>query len=385
MKQPPGYKNGTNEKTVWKLNKGLYGLKQSARCWYQVLNDHLIESGYTQTSDPCLYIKTEGKNFVLICVHVDDSLIAASDLDMLHREKSSFVDKFEMHDIGEAAYILRMKISRDLENRILTLSQESYVKNIIERFRMKECKPVTTPMETGLKLEKNENAPVKLKEYQALIGSLTYAAMAKRPDISSALNIVSQFASCPGNEHWTAAKRILRYLQGTSDWGITFNASNSTLDLLGYVDADWAGDPVTRKSQSGYVFMLGGGAVSWASKKQSVVALSTTEAEYVSASLAAQEAIWLRRLLSELGFPQSCTTLYEDNMSCIDVSKNPKFHARMKHIDIKHHFLRDCAENALIASKYCRTECQLADVFTKALPREKFMCMIGKIGLKSNK
>jgi len=162
----------------------------------------------------------------------------------------------------------------------------------------------------GQRLEKNDDNPVNIKEYQALIGSLTYAAMSTRPDITEALSVVSQFASNPNETHWKAAKRILRYLKGTLIYGICFcGNSNKDVKLSGFVDADWAGDVETRKSQSGYVFHLCGGPVSWVSRKQTVVAMSTTEAEYVAAAFAAQELIWLRKLLQELGFQQKMATV----------------------------------------------------------------------------
>jgi len=239
---------------------------------------------------------------------------------------------------------------------------------------MKDCRNVATPQATGQHLEKNEGTPVKAKEYQALIGSLTYAAMSTRPDIAGALGSVNQFASSPSETHWKAAKRILRYLKGTLDHGICFNGNTDTKVVLsGFVDADWAGDVTTRKSQSGYVFQLRGGPISWVSKKQSTVALSSTEAKYVAAALAAQEVVWLRGLLKDFGFHQeSATVLSENNLGTTELSRNPKFHGRMKHLDIRHHFLRNAVEGDILFLKYCQTDEQLADMMTKALPKEKF-------------
>jgi len=215
-----------------------------------------------------------------------------------------------------------------------------------------------TPQEMGQHLEKNKHIPIKVKECQALIGSLTYAAMSTRPDIAGALGVVNQFASNPNETHWKAVKRILRYLKGTLDYGICFCGNKDMeIKLSGFVDADWAGDVETRKSQSGYVFQLCGGPVSWVSKKQAVVALSTTEAEYVAAAFATQELVWLRKLLQELGFQQeSATVLFEDNMGAIEVSINPKYHGRMKHIDIRHHFLRDAVEEGTLTLQYCQSD-----------------------------
>ena len=375
MKQPTGFPQKGNEDLVCKLEKGLYGLKQSARCWYQLLNDYLQKTEYQQCpSDPCVYWKRVGSAVIIIAIHVDDLIIASNEPQMLKREKEVLSRRFAMHDLGEAHFILGMKITRDKQNRRLWLTQGKYLSEVIEKFGMKDCKIIATPQQMGQRLEKNNDNPVNMKEYQALIGSLTYAAMSTRPDITEALNVVSQFASNPNETHWKAAKRILRYLKGTLDYGICFcGSSNKDVKLSGFVDADWAGDVETRKSQSGYVFYLCGGPVSWVSRKQTVVALSTTEAEYVAAAFAAQELIWLRKLLQELGFQQKmATVLFEDSTSAIEVSRNPKFHGRMKHIDIRHHFLRDAVEAGTLILQYCQTDNQLADIMTKALPRDKF-------------
>jgi hypothetical protein len=219
-----------------------------------------MENGYNQCpSDPCTYSKRKDEKFVVLAVHVDDTLIASNDMRMLNQEKQLFSQRFDMHDMGEATFILGMKIRRDREKRKLWLSQEAYIRNVIERSGMQDCKSVSTPLEPGTKLEKHEGVGVRTKEYEALIGSLTYASVATRPDIAVALNVVSQFASNPEETHWKAAKRIVRYLQGTANHGIMYDANakspSRNLHLFGYVDADWAGDAVKRKSQSGYVLI----------------------------------------------------------------------------------------------------------------------------------
>ena len=385
MKQPVCFEQKGKESLVCKLEKGLYGLKQAARCWYQLLNDYVHKVGYQQcSSDPCIYLKRVGKSVIYLAIYVDDLLILSNDIQLLEQEKAAFSKKFVMHDLGEARFILGMKITRDRQSRKLWLTQENYLSNMVEKFGMKDCKSVATPQETGQRLEKNDGIPVKVKEYQALIGSLTYAAIGTRPDIAAALSVVSQFASNPNETHWKGVKRILRYLKGTSDYGICFyGRQDAEIEVLCYVDADWAGDVVTRKSQSGNVFQLCGGLISWSSKKQAVVALSTTEAEYVAAAFAAQELIWLRRLLHELGFEQQmATVLFEDNMGAIEVSRNPRFHGRMKHIDIRHHFLRDAVEAGTLQLKYCQTDFQLADIMTKGLSKDKFEKLRRQLNIK---
>ena len=386
MKQPIGFVQKGKENFVCKLEKGLYGLKQSARCWYQMLNDYLQKVDYQQCpSDPCVYWKCSSRGLIIMAIHVDDLIIVSNDSQMLAQEKNILSKRFAMHDLGEAHFILGMKITRDRQSRTLWLTQENYLSEVIEKFGMKDCRIVATPQETGQRLEKHEGIPVKVKEFQALVGSLTYVAMATRPDISAALAMISQFASNPSDVHWKAAKRILRYLSGTLKYGICFIGSSdmsTEVKLIGFVDADFAGDVTTQKSQSGYVFQLCGGPISWVSKKQAVVALSTTEAEYVAAAFAAQELLWLRKLLCELGFHQdSATVLFEDNKSAIEVSRNLKFHSRLKHVDVRHHFLRDAVEDGTLVLKYCQTDNQLADILTKGLNKDKFQKLRDQLGV----
>ena len=239
---------------------------------------------------------------------------------------------------------------------------------------MQNCRAVTKPQVPGSRLSANKSDPIHKQKYQALIGSLTYAVTATRSVLAQALGTVNQFSSNPNGEHWQSVKRILRYIKGTLDLGIQFDGSKEDeVKLSGFVDADWGGDVNGRKSQSGYIFSLCGGVVSWASKKQTSVALSSTEAEYVAACLATQEAIWLRSLLADLNFIQEePTIIHEDNQGAIAMSNNPKFHARTQHIDIKYHFIRDKVESCELLLKYCPSSDMIADMLTKALPRTLF-------------
>ena len=207
---------------------------------------------------------------------------------------------------------------------------------------MSTCKPVSTPMENGRQFTKtpDDEEGVNITEYQAVIGSLLYASVATRPDLAASVGVLSKFAIKPSNDHWTGVKRVLRYIQGTLKYGLRFIHSDD-FTLLGYSDSDWAGDKDSRKSTSGYIFTLGGSPISWRSTKQSVVALSTTEAEYIALSQAAQEAVWLRHLFTNMKLKISNpTVLFEDNESAIALSKNPRCHSRMKHVDIKYHYTR---------------------------------------------
>ena len=289
-----------------------------------------------------------------------------------------------MVDQGEINFCLGMSIQRDRKLGVLKINQTAYLQGVLKRFGMTQCKPVSTPMEVGKQFEKRspEDKPVNLKEYQAAIGSLLYASIGTRPDLSHSVGVLSQSMSNPGQDHWTGVKRILRYIKGTLNLCLKFVASKTkNINLKAYADADWAGDGISRKSTSGYVFQIGDSTVTWRSKRQSIIALSSTEAEYVSLCQAAQEAVWLRRLLNDVGFRQTQPmTLYEDNQGAIALTKNAKMNSRTKHIDIKFHYVRQAIEDEVLKVDYCPTEDMTADILTKSLSRvkfEKFRTMLG--------
>ena len=347
MTQPEGFADSSHPDYVCKLKRSLYGLKQSARCWYNTLDKFLVSSGYRKSNaDNCIYIKSvkkdDGKiSFVILSVYVDDLMLISNDIEMLKAEKACLCERFEMVDQGEVHSIFGMLIKRDQAAKTLFISQPSYLENTLKRFGMENCKPVSTPLEVGKKFCKlTEGAePFDSRIYQKAIGCLTYASTAMRPDITAAVALLSKYSSNPGKEHWMGVKRIFRF-KGTLKYGLKFSANNKEGILHGYSDADWTGDIDTCRSTSGYVFKVTNTTVSWCSKRQASVAKSTTEAEYISLSLAAQEAIWLCRLLFDVGcdvdFPP---VIYEDNHGAIELSKNPKFYNRTKHIDINHHFI----------------------------------------------
>ena len=206
-----------------------------------------------------------------------------------------------------------MAIKRERSSGTLTIDQSLYLEKVLKRFGMLECNPVSTPLENGKKFERNlDDVPYELTEYQSAVGSIIYAAVSTRPDLSISIGILSQFMANPSKEHWSGVKRVLRYVKGTMNMGLIYRKS-SDFNLHGFSDADWAGDEMTRKSMSGFIFKLGDSTISWGSKKQSVVALSTTEAEYIALSLACQEAVWLRNLLGDFKHKQEETIIYEDN------------------------------------------------------------------------
>jgi transposase InsO family protein len=386
LKQPECYVDPDNPDYVCKLKRGLYGLKQSARIWYQALDRHLQANGYRQCpADPCVYIKRRDDGvYVIISVYVDDLLTLSVSRVVLDQEKAQLSKKFEMVDQGEAHYVLGISIKRDRQNRSLVLSHHKYLEGIVKRFELLDCNPVGTPMESNQKFRKLEDGDECADKitYQAAIGCLTYATITTRPDLATSVGILSQHMANPGKDHWLGVKRILRYLKGTLDFGLRFGGLHCDATLVGYSDANWAGDLDDRISTSGYVFLVGDGCISWRSKKQRCVAKSSTEAEYVALSTATSECIWLRRLLGDLGFVQSsATTMYEDNQGAIALSRNPKDHERTKHIDIAYHFARERQMNGEINVIYCPTAEMLADVMTKALPRPMFEKLREAIGV----
>lgn len=252
----------------------------------------------------------------------------------------------------------------------------------MEKTGMSDCKPTDTPMETNLKLlkAKESDLPVKQAEYRSVVGGLLYLAVRTRPDIAFVVAAVAKFTSHPTQEHWTAVKRILRYLKGSQDVGIMYASGNLT-DIIGYCDADWAGDPEDRRSTSGYMFLLAGGPITWRSQKQKSVALSTAEAEYMALSSASQEVIWLRNLMLSCGqVLEKPTIIYEDNLPAIGLAKNPQFHGRAKHISIRYHFTREQVLEGTLELNYCKTDEMIADMLTKPLPKPK----LSKLSQMSN-
>ncbi len=240
---------------------------------------------------------------------------------------------------------------------------------------MENAKPVNTPVDASMKLVKmtEDLDSVDQGMYQSAVGSLLYLSIGMRPDITYAVSNVAKFCAKPNKQHWTAVKRIMRYLKGILNLGLLYSKDGSR-DCIGYSDADWAGDLDDHKSTLGYMFQISGAAVSWRSKKQTCVALSTAEAEYMALASAAQEAIWMRQLTTDLrNAPTGATVILEDNQSAICMAKNPQFHGRAKHIGIKYHFIREQVNSSTVELKYCQTEEVVADMLTKGMYRDKFM------------
>jgi hypothetical protein len=309
---------------------------------------------------------------LIVVLYVDDLLIAGSSLTVVEAFKKAIAAEFEMKDMGEAKWILGMEIVRDLEKGTIELKQRAYFERVLERFGMSRCKPVDTPAEERLRrLPEGQGGPDKT--YMSLVGALLYGAVMTRPDILYAVSSLGRHLQATGPDHWRAAKRVLKYLKGTMEVGIVYGGQGAKeLELEVYSDADWGGDIDTRRSTTGYVCMLNGGAISFASKLQPTVALSSAEAEYMALAAATQEVLHLGPILESMGVKSSqAIKVYEDNQGCIALAENPVFQKRSKHIDIRYHFVRERVEMGDIKVEYVSTEEQLADMLTKPIKRQQ--------------
>ncbi|RVW67261.1 Retrovirus-related Pol polyprotein from transposon TNT 1-94 [Vitis vinifera] len=387
MIQPEGFIVQGQENLVCKLRKSLYGLKQAPRQWYKKFDNFMHRIGFKRCeADHCCYVKSFDNSYIILLLYVDDMLIVGSDIEKINNLKKQLSKQFAMKDLGAAKQILGMRIIRDKANGTLKLSQSEYVKKVLSRFNMNEAKPVSTPLGSHFKLSKEQSPKTEEERdhmskvpYASAIGSLMYAMVCTRPDIAHAVGVVSRFMSRPGKQHWEAVKWILRYLKGSLDTCLCF--TGASLKLQGYVDADFAGDIDSRKSTTGFVFTLGGTAISWTSNLQKIVTLSTTEAEYVAATEAGKEMIWLHGFLDELGKKQEMGILHSDSQSAIFLAKNSAFHSKSKHIQTKYHFIRYLVEDKLvILEKICGSK-NPADMLTKGVTIEKLKLCAASIGL----
>jgi len=324
---------------------------------------------------------------IIIClVYVDDLLLVASSLAAIYKIKNALHKRFEMKDLGKANVILGRKRRRDKALGTLKLSQGKYVGQVLEKFGMAECNPIGTPLEVGLQLVKAGESDDALP-YRKAVGSLMYLMVWTRPDLAFAIGKLSRFVSCYGEEHWAAIKRVLRYVKGSMDKGLVFD-KNSSCFLQGYSDADWAGDHETQRSTTGFTFVFGGAVVSWGSKLQKTVALSTMEAEYMGLCEASKESVWLNKLVQSVGSQGLRTAISGgpinikvDNSGCIDFSENPVEHKRTKHIDIRYHFVREAITTDKVTLEHCATDDMVADPMTKELGKTKHDKHVEAMGL----
>ena len=398
MNQPPGYND--NSGRVCLLIRSLYGLKQAGNVWNQELNRVLQKIKFGQLrSDYCCYIKRVNDDFTALLVWVDDFLFLSTLEKLNDILEIDLQGHFEVKSLGRPNLLLGMKVLIGLN--FISLSQSHYIDSLLEKYGLSDANPVTTPMDPNVKLDIHSDGDADGNEiksgwddpkithgYVQLIRSLMYLAIGTRPDIAYAINRLAQFTANPRPLHWTAVKRVFRYLKYTKHFVLTYGGDDDAIrnsDLNFFCDADWANDTSDRKSISGYVTIVAGGAVSWSSKKQQTVALLTAEAEYVATTHIAKQVLWHRTLFEELDFDYASTsTIFTDNQAAISISHHLEFHSRTKQIDIAHHFLRDLITEGTINTLYVNTRDNLSDLFTKGLSRNLHDDLTSRIGVLSD-
>jgi len=377
MRQPEGFTEKDKEDLVCRLRLGLYGLVQSSRAFNSVLHDYLVSIDFKRcVSDPCVYVRRSGPTVTYLAVYVDDLLIVSNNQAERARLKAELHRRFEMSDLGPLEWFLGIRVVRDQDG--IHIDQSQYLKTSLTRFGMDKAKPSPTPARAGLHLTKHQGAVNNNFPYREIVGTLMYASVGSRPDLAHAVATCARHVSSHSAAHDTAVKRVLRYVNGTTDHRITYHAEHD-LTLTGHCDSDWANNPDDRRSVTGWVFHLSGGPISWASRVQRSVALSTVEAEYMAIADAARECLWLRSLLRELGHDLPTTTIFEDNQGCIALSENAFTKKRSKHIDIRYHFVRECVQRGDFKLVYKATADMIADLLTKPLSPAQFKKLLSKL------
>ncbi|RVW99246.1 Retrovirus-related Pol polyprotein from transposon TNT 1-94 [Vitis vinifera] len=372
MDIPAGLEMTSNFNKVCRLQKSLYGLKQSPRAWFERFTKVVKGYGFVQCHFP------EGK-LAIIIIYVDDIILTGDHEEKIDLLKKLLTKEFEIKDLGNLKYFLGMEIARSKKG--IAVSQRKYVLDLLNETGMLGCKPTETPMDTTIKLEESDgSAPVDKGRYQRLVGKLIYLSHT-RPDIGFSVSVVSQFMNNPTEKRMTAVIRILRYLKMTPGKGLFFQRTTKK-EIEIFSDADWAGSVTDRRSTSGYCSFVWGNLVTWRSKKQSVVARSSAEAEFRAMAQGICEGIWLNRLLEELRVPlKHPMVLYCDNQAAISIAKNPVHHDRTKHVEIDRHFIKEKIEEGVFKVSYTPTNCQTADILTKALARGNFEDLTEKLGM----
>ena len=373
-----------------KLGKSLYGLKQASRMWNQKIDQVLTEMGFEATdAEPCIYIRDDHQGLCMICLYVDDLLIAGKDEATVGLIVSALREHFSMKSLGPVKHMLGIEIHYKLADKNLTLQQTKYIEDLVVKFNQQNAKEVSTPMETSLQLTKDNEANdedeqrlMKTRPYRSLVGALNYLSGTTRPDISVAVTKLSRFLNNPGPKHWDAAIRVVRYLKKTKNYQLSYNFNDGEKGkLVAFSDADWGTDKDDRRSVSGIFITYCGGPLVWKSNYQRTVALSTTEAEYMALSLCVRECVWLRLLLKNLRLEQvGATMINEDNQGAIALAHNVGYQSRTKHIDIQYHFLREKILDKTIDLQYVETRDQLADFMTKPLAAKRLEYLLKKAG-----
>ncbi|WCJ31680.1 Retrovirus-related Pol polyprotein from transposon RE1 [Euphorbia peplus] len=380
VSQPPGFEDPKFPDHVYKLKKALYGLKQAPRAWYERLTKFLLSKGFVRGCvDTTLFTLKKNKDILIAQVYVDDIIFGATNESLCREFSDHMKAEFEMSMMGELTFFLGLQIKQS--NDGVFINQAKYTREVLKKFGMMDSNAVDIPMDVSKDIDDEEKAgkPVDIKTYRCMIGSLLYLT-ASRPDIHFAVCFCARYQSKPREIHDVAVKRILRYLKGTPEAGLWYPCS-SDFTPIGYTNSDYGRDKLKRVSTSGGCHFLGECLVSWHSKKQTSVALSTAEAEYVAAGSCVSQMLWIKQQIADYGVIPGTITIYCDNKSAIDLSKNPIQHSRMKHVHIRHHFLRDHVLKKDIIITHVPSEENLADMFTKPLAGMSFSNLREGIGM----
>ncbi|GJS22035.1 retrovirus-related pol polyprotein from transposon TNT 1-94 [Tanacetum coccineum] len=378
--QPDGFVDPDHPDKVYRLRKALYGLKQAPRAWYDELSKFLISKGFSKgIIDPTLFTIKYGEDILLVQIYVDDIIFGSTNPKFSKRFEKLMHGRFEMSLMGEMKFFLGLQIHQSPQG--IFINQAKYTLEILKKHGMEKGQSIGTPMTTKPKLDADlSGEPVDQTDYRSKIGSLMYLT-SSRPDIVQAVCYCARYQARPTEKHLKEVKRIFRYLRGTIHMGLWY-PKGSGFDLTAFSDADHAGCLDTRKSTSGGIQFLGDKLVSWMSKKQDCTAMSSAEAEYVALSASCAQVMWMRTQLQDYGFNYNKIPLYCDSQSAIAISCNPVQHSRTKHIHTRYHFIKEQVENGIIELYFVRTEYQLADMFTKALPEERFQYLVRRIGMR---
>lgn len=378
MHQPEGFEDGSSK--VCKLQRSLYGLKQAPRCWNKRFGNFLIKLGFkVSDADPCMFIRERGKEKLILVLYVDDGLVAGTNSQDIQTFLMELRSEFKIVT-KEANYFLGLEIEQN-ENYI-KINQTSYAKKILERFNFTGCKPVSTPILKNPEVEEvGKEGKISQFPYRQAVGAIMYLMLGTRPDIAYSIGFVSRSLENPSEEDVVRVKRILRYIAGTINFGIKYKLNFNQGILECYSDADFGGCLKSGRSTSGVVISYAGGAISWLSQRQAMVATSTTEAEIVAANEAAKEIIWLTRLFSGIVKLSGPPILQVDNSAAVRLAQNPEFHRRTKHIAIKHFFIREKISEGKFDIQQISTEKQVADIMTKPLAKFRMKILCDQMGL----
>jgi Reverse transcriptase (RNA-dependent DNA polymerase) len=378
MRQPEGFVEPGFENHVAKLVHTIYGTMQGGHDWYKTLSATYDDLGYTTSrADPCVRFVKDGNNYTITDTYTDDTFGASNNDAEIQKRKGEIGAIWEVKDVGETESFLGMRVQQDLGKGTIRLSQRPYWEYVLNRFSLANVTPRNVPLPTGLVLDGNmspqtesERKEMTDKPYRSILGSVMWGQLATRPDLSFAVSLLARFQANPGINHWNVLLHVIGYIKNTMDYGLTYSR-DFDLSPAAYVDADFGGCKDTRRSTSGYVVLMAGGPVSWSSKRQTTVALSTVEAEYVAMSRCAQQVVWMHSWLSEVDIEISTPGIIKaDNRGAIALSKNTKDHGKVKHIDIRHHYIRELLEEGAIDIEQVSSFDNLADLFTKPLPRD---------------